>query len=62
VEDIIRKYTHSWKLDPLDTTGYLCGHPQMIELGRGILLRSGYAKESLREEVYWVPPKHNPQS
>jgi ferredoxin/flavodoxin---NADP+ reductase len=57
VEDVIRKYTHEWKLDPVDTSGYLCGHPQMIELGRGILLRGGYAKESVREEVYWVPPK-----
>ena len=57
VEDLIRKYTHLWKLDPGDTTGYLCGHPQMIELGRGILLRGGFAKQSLREEVYWVPPK-----
>ena len=45
-----------WKLDPADSSGYLCGHPQMIELGRGILLRGGYAKESVREEVYWVPP------
>jgi ferredoxin/flavodoxin---NADP+ reductase len=57
VEDLIRKYTHEWKLEPADTTGYLCGHPQMIELGRGILRRGGFAKESLREEVYWVPPK-----
>jgi ferredoxin--NADP+ reductase len=57
VEDLIRKYAHEWNLDPADTTGYLCGHPQMIELGRGILLRGGYGKESLREEVYWVPPK-----
>jgi ferredoxin--NADP+ reductase len=57
VEDLIRKYAYEWKLDPADTTGYLCGHPQMIELGRGILLRGGYGKESLREEVYWVPPK-----
>lgn len=57
VEDLIRKYAYEWKLDPADTTGYLCGHPQMIELGRGILLRGGYAKDSLREEVYWVPSK-----
>jgi ferredoxin--NADP+ reductase len=57
VEDLIRKYAYEWKLDPADTTGYLCGHPQMIELGRGILLRGGYGKGSLREEVYWVPPK-----
>lgn len=58
VEDLIRKYADGWKLDPADTTGYLCGHPQMIELGMGILLRRGFAKTSLRQEVYWVPPKN----
>ena len=57
VEDIIRKYAYQWKLEPADTTGYLCGHPQMIELGRGVLLRGGYLKEALREEVYWIPPR-----
>jgi ferredoxin/flavodoxin---NADP+ reductase len=57
VEDLIRKYTDEWNLQGSDTTGYLCGHPQMIELGKGILLRRGFAKESLKEEVYWIPPK-----
>ncbi|MFZ3216348.1 MAG: FAD-binding oxidoreductase [Candidatus Acidiferrales bacterium] len=61
-EDIIRKYTSQWDLDPAETTGYLCGHPQMIDLGRGILQRSGFAKQSLREEVYWIPPRTNPRS
>jgi ferredoxin--NADP+ reductase len=57
VEDIIRKYTDLWELSGSDTTGYLCGHPQMIELGKGILLRRGFPKQSLKEEVYWIPPK-----
>jgi hypothetical protein len=57
VEDLIRKYTDEWNLQGSDTNGYLCGHPQMIELGKGILLRRGFAKESLKEEVYWIPPK-----
>ena len=51
VEDVIRKYTDQWGLDAADTTGYLCGHPQMIELGRGILLRGGYAKKSPRRSL-----------
>jgi ferredoxin--NADP+ reductase len=55
VEDIIRKYADLWGLSGQTTTGYLCGHPQMIEHGKGILQRHGWAKESLREEVYWVP-------
>ena len=57
VEDIIRKYTDQWRLTGTDTTGYLCGHPEMIEHGMGILQRRGFAKESLKQEVYWVPAK-----
>lgn len=57
VEDIIRKYADQWGLAAADTTGYLCGHPQMIEHGTGILERRGFAKKFLKAEVYWVPPK-----
>ena len=57
VEDVIRKYVDKWDLVIADTTGYLCGHPQMIELGNGILTRRGFDKQSLRQEVYWIPSK-----
>jgi ferredoxin--NADP+ reductase len=57
VEDIIRKYIDLWKLTGAETTGYLCGQPQMIELGKGILFRRGFEKQFLKEEVYWIPPK-----
>lgn len=57
VEDIIRKYSDQWELTGADTTGYLCGHPRMIEKGMGILNRRGFAQEFLRKEVYWIPPK-----
>jgi|SRR5580704_7819956 len=57
VEDIVRKYVDLWKLTGAETTGYLCGQPQMIELGKGILFRRGFEKQSLKEEVYWIPPK-----
>ena len=57
VEDLIRKYADQWGLTPSDTAGYLCGNPQMIENGKGILGRRGFPKEALKEEVYWVPPK-----
>jgi ferredoxin--NADP+ reductase len=60
VEDVIRKYADVWNLKPADTTGYLCGHPQMIELGHGILLRRGFDKASLRQEYYWIPGKDSP--
>jgi ferredoxin--NADP+ reductase len=53
-EDILRKYTDQFGLNPEDTTAYLCGHPEMIEKAKGILARRGFPKESLREEQYWV--------
>src|SRR5438552_3279486 len=37
--------------------GYLCGHPEMIEHGKGILKRHRFPKEALKEEVYWIPDK-----
>ena len=58
VDDLIRKYTDKWELNPANTVAYLCGHPGMIEHGRGILQRRGFRKESIKEEVYWVPAKH----
>jgi ferredoxin--NADP+ reductase len=57
VEDLIRKYADQWGVSGSDTTAYLCGHPQMIEHGKGILQRRGFPKELLKEEVYWIPPK-----
>jgi ferredoxin--NADP+ reductase len=56
-EDIVRKYLDMLGLEPTNTTAYLCGHPQMIENAKGILARRGFAKESVREELYWVAKK-----
>jgi len=36
------------ELTGADATGYLCGHPEMIEHGKGILQRRGFAKEYLK--------------
>ncbi len=57
VDELIRKYTDLWEMTGADTTGYLCGHPDMIENGKGILKRKGFPKESMFEEVYWIPAK-----
>lgn len=57
VEDLLRKYADIWGLDGTTTTAYLCGHPQMIENCKGILQRRRFAKEAIREEVYWIPAK-----
>ncbi len=57
VDDLIRKYADSWALSPQNTAAYLCGHPEMISHGKGILQRVGFGKESVKEEVYWIPAK-----
>lgn len=56
-EDLLRKYEHALGLSPADTTAYLCGHPGMIDNSKGILKRCGFTKESIREEIYWIPAK-----
>ena len=57
VDDVLRKYADTWGLNGANSVGYLCGHPDMIETGKGILKRIGFTKEVLKEEVYWIPPK-----
>lgn len=57
VDDLLRKYADQWGLSGKNAVAYLCGHPEMIEHGKGILKRIGFTKENLREEVYWVPAK-----
>jgi ferredoxin/flavodoxin---NADP+ reductase len=57
VEDLLRKYADLWGCVPGEASGYLCGHPLMIENGMGILKRHGFPKDALQQEVYWIPPK-----
>ena len=57
VDDLVRKYTEVWGLKAAETTAYLCGHPNMIETGKGILQRAGWKKEGMFEEVYFQPGK-----
>jgi len=57
VDDLVRKYTDSWRLRPETTTAYLCGHPSMVENSRGILKRAGWKQDAILEEVYFVQGK-----
>jgi ferredoxin--NADP+ reductase len=57
VDELIRKYADQWGCTAANSIGYLCGHPDMIEHGKGILKRVGFKKENLKEEVYWIPAK-----
>jgi ferredoxin--NADP+ reductase len=36
VDDVLRKYSDAWGLTGENSVGYLCGHPDMIEHGKGI--------------------------
>jgi ferredoxin--NADP+ reductase len=56
-DDLLRKYADTWGLTGSNTMGYLCGHPEMIEHSKGILRRIGFAKETLKEEIFWIPRK-----
>ena len=60
VDELIRKYTDMWGLTAANSTAYLCGHPDMIENGKGILKRIGFSKENTKEEIYWIPGKEVP--
>jgi ferredoxin--NADP+ reductase len=57
VDDLLRKYATDWGLRPEETTGYLCGHPTMVENGRGILQRAGWKKDAMFEEIYFQQAK-----
>jgi ferredoxin--NADP+ reductase len=57
VDDLIRKYAEVWGLNPEDTTAYMCGHPSMLENGRGILQRAGWKKDAIQDEAYFQPGK-----
>jgi ferredoxin--NADP+ reductase len=59
VDDLVRHYATEWGLQPGETTGYLCGHPNMVENCRGILQRAGWQKGSMFEEVYFQPAKED---
>lgn len=57
VHDLITNALERFDFDSSRTIGYLCGHPGMIEAGRGILRSAGFEKDSIREERFWVSPK-----
>jgi ferredoxin/flavodoxin---NADP+ reductase len=57
VDDLIRKYVEVWGFKAGETTAYLCGHPNMVENGRGILMRAGWEKTAIQDEVYFPSGK-----
>jgi len=59
VEELVRQYVSGWRLKPEETTGYLCGHPGMVENCRDILQSAGWQKGSVFEEVYFQAAKED---
>ena len=53
-EDVLRKHLDLPGWSAADTTVYFCGNPGMIQNGKSILQRAGFATDSIREERYWV--------
>ena len=53
VEDVLRKYADDLGFDHTNAVSYTCGHPEMIENTKGILARSGFPKERIKEEKYF---------
>jgi ferredoxin--NADP+ reductase len=54
VEDVFRKYADQFEFNHTNAVGYACGHPQMIENVRGILTRSLFPKERIRDEKFFT--------
>jgi ferredoxin/flavodoxin---NADP+ reductase len=57
VDELIRKYADQWGCTSANSVAYLCGHPEMVEHGKGILKRIGFTRQNLKEEIYWIPGK-----
>jgi ferredoxin/flavodoxin---NADP+ reductase len=59
VDDLLEKYLDVWNLNATDTLAYLCGHPEMITNSKNILKRRGFVERAdIREETYWIAPRH----
>jgi ferredoxin/flavodoxin---NADP+ reductase len=58
VDDLLEKYLDVWHLDETNTTAYLCGNPAMITNSKNILTRRGFERAHIKEETYWVAPRH----
>jgi len=53
IEDIIRKHGDALDITSLNSVAYACGHPEMIENVRGVLMRARYTKGQIHTEKYF---------
>lgn len=54
VEDVVRKHADRMGLNHSNSVAYACGHPQMIQKVKEILLRARFTEDCIREEEYFV--------
>lgn len=54
VEDVVRKHADRIGLDHTNSVAYACGHPQMIQKVKEILIRARFTEDQVREEEFFV--------
>jgi ferredoxin/flavodoxin---NADP+ reductase len=54
VEDVVRKHADRLGINHTNSVAYACGHPQMIQKVKEILLRARFIEDQIREEEYFV--------
>ena len=62
VEDVLRKHADKLGWDHNNSTAYACGHPRMVENVKGILSRTGFRRDQIREEEYFQLPDLSSQT
>ena len=56
VEDVVRKHADRLGINHTNSVAYACGHPQMVENVKGILMRACFSRDQIREEEYFAMP------
>lgn len=54
VEDVVRKHADRLGFNHTNSVAYACGHPQMIQKVKEILVRARFTEDQIREEEYFV--------
>jgi ferredoxin--NADP+ reductase len=52
-EDVVRKYADRAGFAPDRATVYCCGNPLMIRNVKDVMVRAGFPRGLIREEIYW---------
>lgn len=53
VEDVVRKHADRLDFKHSNSAAYACGHPQMIQKVKDILLRARFTENQIKEEEYF---------